>query len=350
VQPVLRGGGWLAGTGGVRDASYEVQIASANLEAVRLAVLSQVKTSYYEVIRQSKLVQVNKEAIKRDEQLLLHSKSKLEAGLATRRDQLSAEIILEQDRGKLADAETEREHALDQLSRAMGVPMGTAIELAQHDVDLDPIDIREEEWIASALQRNPTILAARLSEQRSELTMRLAGNARLPQLDFGIFYRGFVESDINEEQIEENRLKRLLGDAPDPLEPTSFRGWSYQVTINYPIGNKTFGNAYKRTQYVHKATGRIREDVEERTIAELRAAVRNLKNSTVRLGILEKEMEGARDKLEFATINFQLGRASNLDVTDAQKDLLDAETDYVNKVIDYRIGMAQIEALIGGLQ
>ena len=149
--------------------------------------------------------------------------------------------------------------------------------------------------------------------------------------------------------IEENRLRFLLGDSPKQLDPTAFEGISYQLTFNFPLGNKTFGNAYKQTQWVNQASQRIREDVEQQTITDIRGAARNLRNNVVRLGILEKEMEGARNKLEFATINFQLGRASNLDVTDAQKDLLNAETDYVNQVIDSLIGLAQIEALIGGL-
>ena len=34
--------------------------------------------------------------------------------------------------------------------------------------------------------------------------------------------------------------------------------------------------------------------------------------------------------------------------SDAQKDLLDAETDYINEVIDYRLQVARIEALVGG--
>lgn len=349
IQPILRGGGWLAGTGGVKDANYEVKIASADLEAVRLTVIAQVKTSYYEVIRQTKLVQVNKEAIKRDIQLVLHSKSKLEAGLATRRDQLSAEIVQAQDEGRLADAETERNHALDQLARAMGVPVGTAIELAQQDVDIDPIEIREKDWIAKAMRDNPLIASARLAEERSELAMRLARNGRLPQVDFGIFYRTFRDNDANKKRKLQNDLQFLQGDLPDPLKPTSFDGWTYQLTFNLPIGNKILGNAYKNTQWATKASKKIRQDVEEQMIADIRAAVRNLENSTLRLTILDKEMEGARDKLEFATINFQLGRSTNLDVTDAQKDLRDAETDYVNKVVDYLIGLAQIEALVGGL-
>jgi outer membrane protein TolC len=239
--------------------------------------------------------------------------------------------------------------ALDQLARAMGVPVGTSFDIAQEDVEIDPVEIREADWIAKALRDNPLIVSARLTEQRSELAMKLAGNARLPQVDLGVFYRSFRDNDANKERKLENILQMLQGDLPDPPEPTSFDGWTYQLTFNLPIGNKALGHAYKRTQWINKASEYVRKDVEEQMVTDIRAAVRNLQNSTLRLTILEKEMEGARDKLEFATINFQLGRASNLDVTDAQKDLLDAETDYVNKVVDYLVGLAQIEALIGGL-
>jgi len=76
--------------------------------------------------------------------------------------------------------------------------------------------------------------------------------------------------------------------------------------------------------------------------------VRTLLNNVERLAILQKSIDGARSKLEFADVNFQLGRASNLDITDAQKDLVNAQTDYVNEVIDYKIQVARIEQLLGG--
>ena len=45
---------------------------------------------------------------------------------------------------------------------------------------------------------------------------------------------------------------------------------------------------------------------------------------------------------------FNLGRASNLDITDAQKDLLDAEVDYAQELSYYYLEQARLEQLLGG--
>jgi outer membrane protein TolC len=63
---------------------------------------------------------------------------------------------------------------------------------------------------------------------------------------------------------------------------------------------------------------------------------------------LIKNIEAAREKITFATTMFNLGRASNLDVTDAQKDLLQAEVDYAVELAEYYIEQARLEQLLGG--
>ena len=44
---------------------------------------------------------------------------------------------------------------------------------------------------------------------------------------------------------------------------------------------------------------------------------------------------------------FNLGRASNFDVTDAQKDLIKGRGDYVRKLADYHTQLAVLESLTG---
>jgi outer membrane protein TolC len=151
-----------------------------------------------------------------------------------------------------------------------------------------------------------------------------------------------------EQDIEDNILRLQMGNEPDVIKPTGYHGWTGLVTISYPLGNKALGSAYRRSQIVHQQSERILDDVERQVVLEVRSAIRFLRNNVERLGILEKNIAGARDKLEFATVNFQLGRASNMDITDAQKDLLDAEVDWVNEVIDYRVQLARLEQLLGG--
>jgi outer membrane protein TolC len=347
-QPLLRGAGWRTGTAAVRAARYETDIVRATTRGVELGVTRLVRTAYYEVIRQAKIIDVSAQAVQRDSQLVLQSRSKLDAGLGTRRDVLSAEIILEQDRGRLVEATTLYNDAIDGLVRVMGLQVGRRIEIAQKDVIMEQMPVDETAMTAKAQRDNPGLHAARLQVERARLDARVAGNARLPQLDLNLSWNKTDDPDFNELTKLENIQRVREGNEPRELDFTAFQGWTALVTLSYPLGNKSLGSAHRRARTLLEQSERNLDDVERQLVLDLRTALRSLDNSVERVAILNKNIEGARNKLEFASVNFQLGRASNLDVVDAQKDLLDAETDYINEVIDYRVQLANIEALIGG--
>lgn len=349
TQPLLRGGWWRAGTASVRSARVNAQASDANLEGTRLDVVRQVKSAYYELIRQSKLIEVNQKAIDRDQQLVLESRSKLEAGLGTKRDVLSAEIVLEQDRGKLVDAQTALKEATDGLARVLGLRIGLHdLQIAAQDAPLDTVPVLEADWVAKAMQDNPLLRATQNSVESSRIDMQAAGNARLPQLDLIFNYTYSNDPDLNEFLKDLNKIRVLVGKEPKDLDFTATKGYQTFLTFSYPLGNRGLGESYRQARLAHEQAQRSLEDAQRQVSLDVRSAVRALHNSVERLGILKKNIEGAQDKLEFATVNFQLGRASNMDITDAQKDLLDAQTDYVNEIIDYQVQLAAIEALVGG--
>ena len=351
VQPLLRGGGWRANTGGVTTARYGARIADAGTRSRELAVTAETKSAYYEIIRNLKLIEVNQRAVGRDSQLVRQSQGKLDTGLGTKRDVLSADIILAQDRGNLVDAVTAYHEALDGLTRVLGLQIGMhTIEIADRDVKLDSMPIEEARWIEKARRDSPVLELAHLSVERSEVSKDVASNARLPQFDVIASWDRFNNPDLNEAKKQENFFHAIAGDSLKTLNHTGNRGWTAGVVLSYPLGNKTLSNNYRRAQLELEQVERASESAERQVVLEVRSAVRILRNNAERLIILQKNIAGARDKLEFASVNFQLGRASNLDITDAQKDLLVAETDYVNAVIDYRIQIARIEQLIGGFE
>jgi outer membrane protein TolC len=350
IQPLLRGGGWRAGTAALRTARYDARISQSGLQGAELSVVQQVKSAYYEVIRNSKLIEVNQKAVQRDSQLVRQSQSKLDAGLATKRDVLSAQIILAQDRGKLVDASTGHAQALDALARVMGLRLGRKLDIAAKDIDLAPLNVNEAAWVDKALRDNPTVRSAQLGLERAQHEMQVANNGRLPQLDLSVNWDKSDDPDLNEELKLINIQRAKEGNEPKDLKFTAFKGWSGFLTLSYPLGNRSPGSAYKRSRLLYEQARRTLEDVQLQVTLDIRSAIRALENNVQRLEILNKNIEGARSKLEFASINFQLGRASNLDVTEAQKDLLDAETDYVNEVIDYNVQLANIESLIGGFE
>jgi len=333
TQSMLRDAGWRKATADVKDARLESAATAAALQSQLWRVMFDVKTAYYEVIRNRQLIEVNQRAIERDEHLLAFSQAKVEAKLATRRDVLSAEIILAQDRSRLVIAQTDYSAALDNLANILGVPFTPALQVDSVQVTREPIPIAVEPWVEKALKDNPEIVRAHLDVERSELAMYVAGNDRLPRLDLGLRYDEARGSIAPGEVVERRTEGRVLQGT---------------VTFSYPILNKTLGNAYKAAQLRHQQSQRVLLERERQVVLRVRDAARNLQRITERIDVIEKTMQGAREKVEFANVNFQLGRASNLDITDAQKDLVEAESDWVDEVVSHHVELARLEALLGG--
>jgi outer membrane protein len=331
VQPLLRDAGWRKATSDVRDANLAADAEAWTLRARLLDIEFRVKSAYYEVLRRQKLVGVNERAIQRDEQLLAFSQAKVDAKLATRRDVLSAEIILEQDRGKLVNAQTEHRAALDALADVLGVRVQQPIDVVYVDVQPTTVQANEEAWVQRALRNNPDVQRARFDVQRDYLAMRVAGNDRLPRLDLGLSY-----DDARGPEI-------LVG-----ADRRTQRVWEGSITLSYPLLNKPLGSAYQQAQLRYQQGRRLLLEAERQVALDVRDSVRNLQRSEERIEVLQKTIEGSRDKVEFANVNFQLGRASNLDITDAQKDLTEAESDLVEEVMNHRVEFARLEKLLGG--
>jgi outer membrane protein len=327
TQPLLRNAGWTAATGALQDRRYSARVRDAALRSQTLSVVFNVTSAYLDLERRRQLVDVNERAVARDDELLAFSQAKLEAQLATQRDVLSAEIIQAQDRGRLVNAQASYQGALDNLTNILGLRVTRELQIEPLEMVVDSVALDEEAWVAKALRDNPLIEQAKLECERADLVKRLAGNGRLPQLDLSVSY---------------DQLRVPVSN--DPVERT----WSGQVAVSYPLLNKQLGSDYTAARLAYDQSRRIVVDTERQVVLSVRDAVRNLQRGLERIEILRKNIQGAQAKVEFAKVNFQLGRASNLDITDAQKDLLDAETDHVNELVVYRQELARLEQLLGG--
>lgn len=333
-QPLLRDAGWRQATAEVSDSRLASSAEEAQWRARSLELVFQVKSAYYDVLRRRELIEVSRQAIERDEQLLAFSQAKVEAQLATRRDVLSAEIILAQDRSRLVNDETGHAAALDDLANWLGVDFEESLDVVVIDLELDPVPIEEEKWVERALRDNPDVQSAALQLQRAELSVHVAAKARLPRLDVTLLY-GRANGAIGSTDTFRNTRR-------------GERTWQGGVEITMPLLNKTLGSAHRAAQLRLEQGQKLLDEARRQVVLQVRDSARNLRRIEERLSVLEIEIRGARDKVEFANVNFQLGRASNLDITDAQEDLVNAESDYVDEAVDYRVELARLERILGG--
>jgi outer membrane protein len=321
-QPLLRGGRVYVARRFIRDAEYDLEIQEALLAADVLDVTAQTKIAYYNAVLSERLIEIVKAAIQRDKALVEASNALFEAGRVTKRDVVSAEIQLSKDRIRLASRLAEQEIAQNLLRDVLGTPIGVSLSVSDRNIPFRPIGLQLDAWIESAFENRPELLAIRKSIEKAELETRIRKNDTLPIVDFLGSYQQDYRSN------------------------NSGSGWQVGGLVEVPLGNVA---AQRRLSAAKAKQSRIEREYaqSQREIElEVREIEIRLRESIRRMRDLIRGVEQARAKREIAVARFELGRADNFDITDADEDIVSAESDLLRAVVDYASNIALLETRI----
>jgi outer membrane protein TolC len=330
TQPLLRNAWPNAARSAITTARYDREIQEKQFLNAILQTVFAVKSAFYEVLYQRELMRVNQAAIQRDSTLLVASESKVAAKLATRRDVLSAEIQLASDKTSLIKSQSDYEFTLDALKEVMGLPIEMPIMVVGVELNDAPVSLNEERLLRQALENNPSLHSAAAGIDRSRVQLKVAKNQLLPQFDLIAGYSGSFEKEDKAQGID--------------LRTTGFVA---TVSLSYPFLNRVADANAENAQIALSQQQDNVLNLKRQLALSVRSIVRDTRSSIEAINTLKRSIEAAEQKVEFATAMFNLGRASNLDITDAQEALLKAQTQYVRELVDYHIQLALLESLTG---
>ncbi len=330
TQPLMRGGRVYVATRPIADAEYDLEIEEARLQAEVLRVIADTKTAYYDTIFRARSIEVTEAAVERDNQLIEASKALFEAGRSNRRDVVSAQISLAENLSTLATRRGELELAQNMLRDVLGLPIDTNIVLSDRHLPFDPVEIRLDEWIATALANRPELLEVKSALDKAALDVRVRKNEVLPQLDLRGLYR-------------RDQLTTRTSNAYYDLDG---QVWEAGLNFSIPFGNVAARERLSAAQIGYARLERQYVQLERLIELEVRESVIVLNTSLAGLLPTTQKVEQAREKLEIARVRYQLGLANNFDVTDAQADLRDAEEGLLEAITAYAIALAELEARI----
>jgi outer membrane protein TolC len=261
--------------------------------------------------------------------LVKASESMVQAKVATRRDVLSAQIRLADDRAELIRTQTEYQLAFDALKEVIGLPIEMPIGLAEAELRFSPAAFDEEALLKLALENSPSTHSAEIAVDRARLALKVARNTLLPQLDLAISHSGQLDKD----KVQYKNLWTT--------------GLQATVNLSYPFLNReAAANAENAQIAVSQQQDRL-VDLQRQIVLGVRSIIRIAQSTTEELNALQGTIAAAEEKVEFATAMFRLGRASNLDIIDAQEALFKAQNQYVSKLVDYHTQLALLESLTG---
>ena len=300
--------------------------ADASLVDARFQQALETTNVFFDALSGAQLVGVREASVRRAEEQLKVSVSKLRAGSATRSDSLRSLVTLGTAQLDLIQARTDLATAEADLARQVG-EVGRV--RAQDDSNfsrvltaLDTLGLRTE-----VESRSPRVQAALATVNVARANVRASRAAYWPSLTLGA-NTGWNASRNNDYQFLNQRGLSLQ------LSWQLFNRFDRELAI-----------AQREASFdVAQASA---QDERRGVQAELTARLAELDAARSKIDITLTSVAAATEDLRVQQERYRLGVATIVDVLTSQEALNQAEVDVVNARFDYLRAKAQLEALVG---
>lgn len=314
-----------------------------------------VKRAYWTLKATLANVTVQERSLELAQELARQNKVRVDAGQNPPIDSVQAEAEVAQRREGLIRATALAQDAEDALRRLIIDPADVPF----WRVRLDPIDDPPQPGpapdidsaVAKALAERHDLTRADQDLANAQTAVAFFDNQRLPDVRLETSYRGnglsgtqFLRTGGFPGAVT-GSLNRGFGDALGQIFTSDYPTWSVGVSVSYPLGRS------------YEAASLARSDVERRQavqrIASLRVDVaetvrragRQIQSATQRVEAARAASTLARQRLESEQRRYEVGLSTTFLVTQAQRDLLEAEVNLLQATLDCQSALVNFDAV-----
>lgn len=316
----LPGPGKLRLSGDVMAAESRAAYFAFEREILKTALA--VKTAYYRLrfLEESIRVENATLGLLRDIEQIAQQQNA--AGRVTLQDVLRAQIARDQVEIEIQNLEDSRDALAAELKSALGLGLEDPPPPIPATFEASAGESQPSELFATALARNPSLRAMQADVERAEASLALARKSGAP--DFSVGLEVDVKSD-----------------------PTLFRP---SASMSLPIWRDKIAAEIAAAQAAKRAA-EARLTAEQIQIAAELASMLFMYREAVRDDALltERLLPKARQSLDAARASYINGRASFLDVIDAQRTLLEFELAGIEADTQRELSLAYLSLAIAGV-
>lgn len=308
--PLYNGG---AVRNSVRAAEQRIEAGRADLRGTESALFTQVVAAYMDVLRDEAVVGLARNQVEVLDVNLQATRDQFEIGTLTRTDVAQSEARLALARGDLRSAEANligsRENYIALVGDAPD-DLAPPPPLGGLPTSLDGV-------VATALDNNPDLLAARERAEAARLDIRVAGAGRLPQVSVvtGYTYQNFLGSRSGGTGL---------------ALPQSSSGLQAGLNLSLPLFQGGRPAALQR-QAQARASAALEQvvEVERGVISQARSAWASYQASQAIIASSETAVAAAALGLEGVRAENTVGNRTVLDILDAERELLNTRVQLV---------------------
>ena len=304
----------------------DVEMAVEQARSSKIAMVKQVKQAFYAVLLAQEAYNVMNQVYENAQKNFEKADQRFNVGKASEVERLRAQVTMLNAEPNVSSAENAVLLATWQLKAVMGIDLGTEVEVVGNLNDyteemLTPYASEED------LSGNSSLLQLDIQDRMLESTLRMQKRQYIPTLAASINYN-----------------YSAMGDDELRWFPSSTAALSLSIPVFDGL-QKHY--AIKQTKVTRNMLALQREDTER----NLRIAIRNFNDQ---MALCVKNYEAANATVGIAQKSydisekmFEVGKATQVELNDAQVSLMQAQLTQAQAVYDFMVTKASLDELIG---
>jgi HAE1 family hydrophobic/amphiphilic exporter-1 len=313
-----------------------------------------VKQAYWTFKATLANVTVQQRSLELAQELVRQNKARVDVGQAPPIDLVQAEAEVAQRRENLIRANAGAGDAEDRLRRLIMNPNVTSFWRTR----LDPVDEPTggllpdvDAAVAATLDKRYDIARARNELANAATNIEFYDNQRLPDIRLETSYRGnglggtqFLRTGGFPGTVTGTR-NRGFGGVLNQLFTDDYSTWSFGLTVSYPLGHSYEEAGLARSRVERRQAAQRIASLELEASESVRQAARQVQSTAERIDAARAGATFAEQRLDTEQRRFEVGLATSFLVTQAQRDLVQAQVNLLQATLDHQSSLVSFEAL-----
>lgn len=306
-------------------AQANVRVAEAAFAATAQQTALSVRQAYYNVQLTQGQVAAEQRAVAAAEENVRVTDARVRTGTSPRFDLLQAQVQLAQSQQAWTSAKTGAVQAQQSLAALLDVPLDAAVVPAT-PLGLTPPAADPDTFIQQALRTRPELTQVRASEDAAQAAIDLAAAGLRPN---------FTVSGGPAIQTSD----------PGTNLPVV---WSGTLLMTIAIFDGGLTRAKMDVARQQLAQDMVTEEQTRQTIElDVRNAYLGIQNAAEQLRSAQAGLDAAREGARIATLRYQAGVGTQLEVVTAEQNLASADLSVVQALFAYNLALAQLDRAVG---
>jgi outer membrane protein len=323
----------------IKAAGKEVAQAEANYQAAEQDLILRVAQAYFNVLTADDVLHANQASLEAIARQLEQADKRFEVGLIAITDVQEAKAARDTAAAAVIAAKRTLATSEDQLQEITGKKYDR---LAKPGTEMplkgpDPED--ESRWVNISLEQNLNLISSRLGADIARDNVRAAVGGHLPTLDL-VAGRSYTQQNQDE----------IIQGESFPNVNNKFNDRQIGLQFTLPIFSGGYAQSkVRQNQYLWIAAKEAVVQSSRATERAARDAYLGVISGIARVQALRQALESSHTALKATEAGYEVGTRTAVDVLNARKTLVQAETDYAGSRYDYIVSVLQLRLAAGTL-